>query len=371
LIRQLVGLGVLLAFGQIFLLAARSEASPWPLQVEMRVPFEPSAFLSKGRSQLAYELYLTNFSNTPITLSRIEVLDADAPLLKPMAVFAGKELDAVLRPFGVTGGNSDSARQLAPGSTVVAFMWVRTEPGALVSAKLLHRIVMGDTAAEGAVIGTHQTELKVLVSPVQGADWFASDAPSNDPDNHHRRGIFIVDGHPVISRRYAIDWMRVKGGKSYSGDVRNKRSYYAYGRTVLAVAEGTVVTARDGLPENVPGHNEDFHPAVPVTLDTVGGNTIILDLGGGQFAYYFHLQPGSLRVKTGERVNRRQILALIGDSGDAREPHLHFEVTNSPKVLAGEGLPYLIDHYRVKTDDGWESRTSELPLKDTMIDFDP
>ena len=51
------------------------------------------------------------------------------------------------------------------------------------------------------------------------------------------------------------------------------------------------------LPENIPGHGDAFHPAVPITLETVAGNTITLDLGGGQFAYYMHLQAGSLQRK--------------------------------------------------------------------------
>ena len=127
------------------------------------------------------------------------------------------------------------------------------------------------------------------------------------------------------------------------------RSYFAYGKPVLAVADGRVVMARDGLPENVPGHGESFHPAVPITLETVAGNTITLDLGGGQFAYYMHLQPGSLRVKAGDRVRRGQVLARIGCTGDAREPHLHFEVTTSSKLVSGEGVPYLIDRYRCKS----------------------
>lgn len=61
---------------------------------------------------------------------------------------------------------------------------------------------------------------------------------------------------------------------------------------LLAVADGEVVTARDGLPDNVPGHNENFHPAVPITLETAAGNTITIDLGKGQFARYAHLQQG-------------------------------------------------------------------------------
>jgi Peptidase family M23 len=350
---------------------ARSATAPssWPLQLEMRVPFEPTAFPSAGRTYLAYELYLTNFTGNPLTLSRIEVLDADAVVAKPVAVFDGGRLDLLLQPVGAQENGSGSRRQLAGGSSLIVYMWVTFEPGAHVPSRLRHRVVTADATAEGAVIGTHRSELKLLRSPVQGSNWLASDAPSNDQDNHHRRGIFVFDGHALISRRYAIDWMQVENGASFSGDARDKRSYYAYGKPVVAVADGIVVTTKDGFPENVPGHNEEFKPAEPITPDTIGGNTITLDLGSNQFAYYLHLQPGSLRVKVGDHVKRGQTLALIGASGDAREPHLHFQVTNSPTMLSGEGLPYLIDRYRVKSENGWESRTRELPLKDMVIDF--
>jgi hypothetical protein len=370
-------IAIFLAAGIGFLHQARSETSPWPLQLEMRVPFEPTAFVSAGRTCLTYELYLTNFTNDPLVLSRVEVLDADTSSTQPIAAFEGELLDAVLQPVGVQtpaegGGN---ARPIAPGGSMVVFMWVAFEHGVHVPNRLHHRVVTAGAAAQGAVIGTHHTELKLLRSPVQGTNWLASDAPSNDAGNHHRRGNLVFDGRAVISRRYAIDWMQVENGVSFSGDARDKRSYYAYGKPVVAVADATVVTARDGLPDNVPGHNtpghEGFSPAVPITIETVAGNTITLDLGGGQFAYYCHLLPSSVRVKVGERVRRGQVLALIGDSGDAREPHLHFEITNSPKLLAGEGLPYLIDHFGVKSENGWSSRTRELPLKDMVIDFGP
>lgn len=367
-------LAAFLGLGIGLLHQARSESSPWPLQLEMRVPFEPTAFPSAGRTYLAYELYLTNFSNDSLALRRIDVLDAETPSDRPIAAFEGPELDALLQPVGVQkSGEAGGGNRLAPGGSVVVFMWVAVEPGARVPNKLRHRVVMAEATAEGAVIRTDQTALKVLASPVQGSNWLASDAPSNDADNHHRRGIFVFDGRAVISRRYAIDWMRVENGASFSGDARDKRSYYAYGKPVLAVADAVVVTAREGLPDNVPGHNtpghEGFHPSVALTMDTVGGNTITLDLGGGQFAFYCHLQPGSVRVKVGERVKRGQAMALIGDSGDAREPHLHFEITNSPELLAGEGLPYLIEHFRIKSGNDWSGRTHELPLNGMVIDF--
>src|SRR5258707_1787421 len=136
-----------------------------------------------------------------------------------------------------------------------------------------------DSVAEGWVITTHHTEFRVLGPPVEGANWLAADRPSNDQDNHHRRGLVILDRRAVDSRRYAIDWKQIRDGASFSGDARDVRSYYSYGKAVLAVADGRVVTARDGLPDNIPGHGQSFYPAVPITLETVAGNTITLNLG--------------------------------------------------------------------------------------------
>jgi hypothetical protein len=347
-------------------------ASTWPLQLEMRVPFEPTAYPSAGRSHLTYELYLTNFSSVPLALRRVEVLDADDLSAAPIAAFEGGQLDVLEQPIGTqTSADGTSDRhQIAGGATVVVFLWITLDNGRHVPNKLRHRILTADSAAEGAVIGTHQTELKVLGPPVTGTNWLADDGPSNGEDNHHRRGILVFQGRALITRRYAIDWLQSQNGKTFSGDASDKRSYYAYGKPVLAVADSTVVTARDGLPDNVPGHNEGFHPAVPITPDTVFGDNIVLDLGGHQFATYCHLQPGSLRVKAGDHVRRGQVLAKVGDSGDAREPHVHFQVQTSSDPFAGEGTPYLIDHYRDKSaDDVWHAHARELPLGGMLIDF--
>lgn len=53
---------------------------------------------------------------------------------------------------------------------------------------------------------------------------------------------------------------------------------------------------------------------------------VSLDLGHGLRAFYAHLQPGSVRVKTGELVKRGQVLGRLGNSGNSAGPHLHFHV---------------------------------------------
>lgn len=338
-------------------------------QLALRVPFEPTAFPSDGRTYLAYELHLTNFSGQPMTLGRIEVLNAD----EPVATLEGESLAGTLQTIGASprpdSSNSNPA-DIAAGATVVAYMWVPFEAGTAVPAKLRHRVLASGTPLEGATIGTHHSKLRVLGAPLEGGTWTASDGPNNDKDNHHRRGLVVQDAATVISRRFATDWVQEKDGASFSGNAREASAYYAYGKQVLAVANGKVITTRNDLPDNTPGHGRDFRPAVPTTLDTIGGNTVTLDIGDGQYVYYFHLAPGSVRVKPGDRVRRGQVLGQVGCSGDAREPHLHFEITTSPRVLAGEGVPYVIDTYRAKVGDGpWQTRTGELPLRNMLVEF--
>ena len=46
---------------------------------------------------------------------------------------------------------------------------------------------------------------------------------------------------------------------------------------------------------------------------------MILDIGGGHYAFYAHLQPGSLRVKLGDSVLARgEDLGLVGNSETQR-----------------------------------------------------
>lgn len=344
---------------------------PFPVQLEMRVPIAPTAFPSEGHYYLLYELHLTNFGPAPLPMNRIELLDADASEGKPLVTFDAEQLEAMVQYVGgKAAANPKGSTVIAGGQSAIIFMMAAFDHDSQIPRKVLHQVVIGDFIAEGAIITTNSPALRVLGPPLEGENWLAADGPSNDQDNHHRRGVIVFDGRPVISRRYAIDWKQVRDGVSFSGDSRDVRSFYSYDKPVLAVADGRVIAGRDGLPNNIPGHGDAFHPAIPITLETIAGNTITLDLGGGQFAYYMHLEPGSVRVKVGDRVQRGQILARVGCTGDAREPHLHFEVTNSSKPLSGEGVPYLIDTYRSKGTNGvLELRTHELPLDKSVVVF--
>ena len=239
-----------------------------------------------------------------------------------------------------------------------------------VPAKLRHRLLLENSAAESPEIGTSHTPLHVLARPIVGSGWTADDGPSLD--SHHRVGVLVAGGLAQISRRFAVDWKITRQGVSFAGDARDVHSYFSYGKELLAVADAVVVRARDGLPDNIPRTAAGFSTAVPITAETLAGNSIALDLGGGEFAVYAHMQPGSLTVKTGDHVRRGQLIGRIGNSG-RRCPRAApaFSVRLLRRIFSpAKEFPYLIDRYRAKGTDGdWQERKKEFPLGPLLIDF--
>jgi murein DD-endopeptidase MepM/ murein hydrolase activator NlpD len=85
------------------------------------------------------------------------------------------------------------------------------------------------------------------------------------------------------------------------------------GVAVLAAGPGTVTGMRDGEP--------DFAPATP---GKECGNGVVIDHGQGWQTQYCHLRQGSVSVVPGDVVETGATLGLIGQSGMAEFPHLHF-----------------------------------------------
>ncbi len=92
----------------------------------------------------------------------------------------------------------------------------------------------------------------------------------------------------------------------------------------------------DGVPDNeVPEMNRE----------SMTGNSVILDCDGLAvvLAHFIH---GSINVSEGDLVATGEQIALVGNSGNSGEPHLHVHVQTivSPEApIAGEPLWFTIN----------------------------
>ena len=320
-------------------------------EFDVEIPIAPTAFPGGGKIHLVYELRITNSSPAEINLKQMEVF-GDGPL----ASFSGHDLGRMMNPT-----------RIAAGARGIAYVWVTLPDNAAIPAKIRHKLTFDTRTFEGAEAGVSTGPIPVLGPPLRGEGWLAMNGPQNE--SAHRRALLPIGGSAWIAQRFAIDWVQVgSDSATYTGDRKDNKSYHAYGSEVLAVADAMVVTTKDGIPQNVPGENSR---AVPMTIETIGGNHIILDLGQGRYAFYAHVQPGSLRVKEGDHVKRGQVLALVGNSGSSTEPHLHFHVCDRNSPLASEGVPYVLESFELRgKDKKYEKREKQLPLAGDMVKFD-
>ena len=307
-----------------------------PPSVEFRVPKTPTVAFTDSGAVLAYELFVTNLTAMPMTLRRVEVVSAGKVLLS----LSDADTSLQRATSRVTQIPVADRLKLDGGARAIVYLWVpvdRANP----PAQLRHRLTLQRDTVTEVLEGTTTPVERAAVSispPVRG-EWAAFNGPSNA--SGHRRLVLALDGHTASGQRFAIDFLQVDslGSSRRPGTEASKNSnYYAYGTELLAVADGVVAATKDSIPENVPGGR-----AVKIDLITVGGNFVGIDIGGGTYALYAHVQPGSLRVKVGDRVKRGQVIALLGNSGNSTEPHVHFQIADGPSFLAAEGLPYAAD----------------------------
>lgn len=342
---------------------------PFRLQRDDSAAHQRNSKPSARGIYLAYELVLTNIGSAPLTLKRIEIAGGSRGNSKPIVAYEGSQLEALLALPDRRGADADINRlQIRATERVVINLFLSFQGRKFVPETLRHHVYTNDTVIEVPLVGTRHTQMRALGPPLKGGNWFVMGGPgATGVTTYHRHNTYILNGRPEAARRYAIDWVKVVNGEMQSGQLASNPSYYGYGQEVLAVADGIIVTASDGMPDNVPGQVPSLDTFAPVCLFC--GNHVVLQLAHGQFATYMHLQPGSLRVAKADRVRRGQVLGLVGNSGESFTPHLHFQVTTEPGTT-GQGLPYLIERFSIIDPIGApQRRTRELPLDGMLVDF--
>jgi hypothetical protein len=304
------------------------------IEREISVPKPPTLFSADGHAFLCYELLITNMESIPFRVERIDFYAEGEPT--SLSEQGQAQLKHSLSHPGWTGskGRVRDVQLLRGGERVVDFVWIPLPAGSLPPKRLEHTITLRRSTAEASITlpagSIDVVDHAVTIDPpLRGANWAAFNGPS--ASSQHRKSMDSFNGKTYLAERFAIDWVQIdKEGQTSHGDRVNLQNYLCYGQPVYAVADATVDSVLDGLPNGRPeAHGKPADPKVPMTLDTIAGNNVILKLSDGIYAGYAHLQPHSTRVKVGDHVKAGDILGLIGDSGNSTEPHLHFQLMDA------------------------------------------
>ncbi|HYM77652.1 MAG TPA: peptidoglycan DD-metalloendopeptidase family protein [Candidatus Dormibacteraeota bacterium] len=335
--------------------------------IDVSIPEPPIAFKADGRWDLAYELRIASFADSgDVTITRIDVLDSNH---KQLVSLSAENLKLSVDPKASVG------LKLGPRTFTTIYLWISASSLDEIPELLRHRVTVKlsdepeEVSTETPAVAVDRKRVVVIGPPLRGDHWLAANGPSDS--SVHRRAILPVGGRASIGQRFAIDWVQVyPDGEVYRGDKVNNKSYPCYGQLVYAVSDGVITEAKDGIPENTPDPDSR---AVPMNLETIAGNHVIEKIGDGLYATFAHLQPRSLRVKVGDHVHEGQVLGLVGNSGNATAPHLHFQMCDANSVLGCEGLPYALRSFEVEG--RWQPGGSvskhelELPTEGEVVKF--
>jgi hypothetical protein len=192
----------------------------------------------------------------------------------------------------------------------------------------------------------------VLALPFQGP-WLARNSPARRVPSH---------GTDLFATTYAMDFIAVRGRRTAA--VRDWRAlvgteppdrFFAFGRPILAPADGTVVAVHDGEPDHEARRSQLTRASYQLTqaarvrrgAGAIAGNHVIIELTGHRgFVVLAHLRAGSPRVAEGAAVTAGQPVGDCGNSGNSLQPHLHIQVMDAADPFTARGVPMAFRSYR-------------------------
>ncbi|MGJ3246984.1 MAG: M23 family metallopeptidase [Elainellaceae cyanobacterium] len=141
----------------------------------------------------------------------------------------------------------------------------------------------------------------------------------------------------------------------------------AAGVPVKAVAEGTVLRIRDGIPDR-----RIETPAQETEVSDIEcGNGMVVDHADGWETQYCHLRQGSVEVKAGDRVTPDTTLGMVGQSGLASFPHVHLTVRHQGDVVDPFVGPNAGDGCNVSKQPLWQEPLPYVPTGLVRAGFAP
>ena len=164
----------------------------------------------------------------------------------------------------------------------------------------------------------------------------------------------VVNGSP--EREYSHSWIYPNQRYAYDvlitdEDGRSRpegtntavENYYCYDEPVVAPADGVVVDSFDAALEASRGGGFS-HPL----KRSIPGGHVVIKHAESEYSFLAHLRPGSVPVEPGQRVERGQVVGRCGHSGISSEPHLHFQIQDSPDFLTAASLPVQFDDIEIE-----------------------
>lgn len=377
-----------------------TDASVRDLEVSVVAP--PRRLRRAAGDVLFAEVLINNSGEGPLLLAGAEVLCGTDSLatvageaLRQNVVLLVEDGDRVsgYQRVPATTGEGDPAEgvRIEAGSLAMLYVAIELDAASEAPESLTFVLSVNDPASRAfgevrVATDIDGTAPVVIAPPVRGGGWFSANAPSNF--SNHRRSVFRIDGDHYLAQRFAIDLVRASPqGETHADEPQSNESYYAWGADVLAVADGVVRAIHDGVPDNTPGGCPnpmdrtapcDRTAAVPMTSETLAGNTLVLEIAPETFVVYAHLVPGSFQVAEGDRVRTGQVLASLGNSGNSTEAHLHFHLCDRPSVFECQGVAFGLETFveqRVDPRSGPvgppEMRRGLMPANHAVLIFPP
>lgn len=307
--------------------------APWIRSVPERVWKAPEA--SRGYEGWALDLVVGPGSHEGLKARSLEITLLTKGKVLEQSRLDGAALQALARPrYRLEATASPSALQRAfhlDESFDLRLQYTRPRAWAVDQMKL--RLELGE--GKGRLVRTLDLPLSsyavktALIFPFRGPA-ILTQGPITD------------GGHGGYANQHALDALALTADYAPQLNDRDENEAYAgWGREVLAMADGTVVHARNDVPDN-PRPEVQLQAewnALPDPVSAVAGNCVVIDHGNGESTALMHLQKGSLTVKVGDRVKQGQVVGRLGSSGDSFGPHLHLQLMAGPRLFVDPSLP--------------------------------
>lgn len=194
-------------------------------------------------------------------------------------------------------------------------------------------------------VGTPRGPSTDIGSPVSGR-WLAMNSPTSRVPSH---------GVHAWSQTYACDLVAEPEGSPRPPQgwwplARRPEEFPAFGLPIVSPVDGTVVRAVDRMRDHwsrtsppailwfvLEGVRELLGPA------GVLGNHVAIRTDRGHTVLMAHLRRRSLKVGTGDRVERGDLVGECGNSGNTTEPHLHIQVMDRESPWIAAGVHFTVD----------------------------